>query len=129
MATVSPWIDRSTASDPNKPKFQNQEVLRRRYKWWTFLISSLNLLAIAALVMVCLYLSENWWLSGALIYLPQTPLVIPSVLLLGCSLMWHLRSALLNLTSIGADTGLSLRRSFFDEAHSTKSPTLAAMFD
>ena len=101
MATVSPWIDRSTASEPSKPKFPNQEVLRRRYKWWTFLISSLNLLAITALVVVCLHFSENWWLSGALIYLPQTPLVIPSVCLLGCSLMWHLRSALLNLTSIG----------------------------
>jgi vancomycin resistance protein VanJ len=99
MATVSPWMDRST--DAARPKAQHPEVLRRRYKWWTFLISSLNLLAVAALVVVCLQLSENWWLSGALIYLPQTPLLVPSVCLLGCSLMWHIRSALLNLASIG----------------------------
>lgn len=101
MATVSPWMDRSTTSTPDRPKFQNQEVLRRRYKWWTFLVSAFNLLAVAALVVVCLQFSENWWLSGALIYLPQTPLLIPSVCLLACSLMWHIRSALLNLTSIG----------------------------
>jgi endonuclease/exonuclease/phosphatase family metal-dependent hydrolase len=101
METVSPWIDRSKTSASARPKFQNQEALRRRFKWWTFLISSLNLLAVAGLVVLMLQFSENWWLSGALIYIPQTPLLIPSVCLLACSLIWHMRSALLNLTSIG----------------------------
>jgi vancomycin resistance protein VanJ len=101
MATVSPWVDRSNASAPARPRFQNPKVLRRRYKWWTFTLSSLNLLAVACLVIACLQFSENWWLSGALIYLPQTPFLIPPVCLLGCSLIWHIRSALLNLTSIG----------------------------
>lgn len=101
MATVSPWMDRSAESTTTRPRFQNQEVQRRRYKWWTFLVSSLNLLAVAGLVVVSLQFSENWWLSGALIYLPQTPFLIPSICLLGCSLIWHMRSALLNLTSIG----------------------------
>lgn len=101
MATVSPWMDQSKAAASSRPRFQNQEVLRRRYKWWTFFVSSLNLLAVAVLVVACLQFSENWWLSGALIYLPQTPFLIPSVCLLGCSLIWHIRSALLNLTAIG----------------------------
>lgn len=101
MATVSPWMDNSISSTAARPRFQNQEVLRRRYRWWTFLASSLNLLAVIGLVLLMLQVSENWWLPGALIYLPQTPLLIPSICLLGCSMIWHMRSAILNLTSIG----------------------------
>lgn len=101
MATVSPWMDKSISSTAVRPRFQNQEVLRRRYRWWTFLASSLNLLAVIGLVLLMRRVSENWWLSGALIYVPQTPLLLPSVCLLGCSMMWHLRSAILNMTSVG----------------------------
>lgn len=123
MATVSPWMDRTANPTTVRPRFQNQEVLRRRYRWWTFLVSSLNLLAVTGLILLTMQVSENWWLSGALIYLPQTPMLIPSICLLGCSLIWHMRSAVLNLTSIGLILfclcGMRVSLKPFDDATST----------
>ncbi|MDA1164114.1 MAG: endonuclease/exonuclease/phosphatase family protein [Planctomycetota bacterium] len=101
MATASPWLDNATMTAPRRPQEQNREVLRRRFKWWTFLLSVLNLGVVVGLVFLTTQISENWWLSGALTYVPQTPFLIPSICLLACSLFWHMKSALINLTAIG----------------------------
>lgn len=79
----------------------NQERLRRQFSRWTLCMSVLNLALSAGMVLLLSDISEEWWLSGALIYIPQTPLLIPSICLMFCSLGWHLRSLLLNLASFG----------------------------
>ena len=64
-------------------------------------MSVLNLACAIAMTICLTDISENWWLSGALIYVPQTPLLIPSICLAFCSLAWHFRSLLLNLAAFG----------------------------
>lgn len=65
------------------------------------MVSILNLVGTTLFVAFSLSVSENWWLTSALIYIPQTPFLIPATCLLACSLVWHLNSGILNLTSIG----------------------------
>jgi vancomycin resistance protein VanJ len=101
MATISPWMDNTRTHAPERRRQRNQVVLRRRFKWWTILFSLLNLIAISCVVLLTRNVSEDWWLTGALLYIPQTPFLIPSICLLGCSAIWHMKSGLLNLGSIG----------------------------
>lgn len=101
MSTISPWMDQAVSHQPARAKIQNQEVLRRRFKWWTLVFSLLNLAAVGGQVFLADQLSENWWLSGALLYIPQTPFLIPSICLLACSAIWHFKSGILNLVSMG----------------------------
>jgi len=63
-------------------------------------MSIANVFFSIGIVVLLLDVSENWWLSGAVIYAPQTPFLVPSVCLLACSCIWHLRSAWLNVTSL-----------------------------
>jgi endonuclease/exonuclease/phosphatase family metal-dependent hydrolase len=106
----SPW-----GTTFRKPKAADPELLRKRFVRWTLAVSVLNVLATILLVAVTLSVSEDWWLTGSLIYIPQTPLLIPSTCLLGCSFVWHMKSAILNMTSIGLLTismcgfGLSMK--------------------
>jgi len=97
-AVRDPWTPTSGYRPGQLP---NQERLRRRYSRWTLGMSVLNVTFSVGLVFLLTEISENWWFSGALIYIPQTPLLIPSICLMFCSLAWHLRSMLLNLTSFG----------------------------
>ena len=99
MATISPWMDNTRTHAPERRRQRNQVVLRRRFKWWTILFSLLNLIAISCVVLLTRNVSENWWLTGALLYIPQTPFLIPSICLLGCSAIWHMKSGLLNLAA------------------------------
>lgn len=101
MTTLSPWADNTTTHAPVRRRQPNQEVRRRRFKWWTILFSVLNLLVIGCLVLLTGNVSEDWWLTGVLLYIPQTPFLIPSICLLGCSAIWHMKSGLLNVASIG----------------------------
>lgn len=100
MAIASPWLE-NTESTGARPRTENEEVLRRRFGWWTLLFSLVNLAATIGLVYLEHELSESWWLSGIVLFLPQTPFLVPSICLMGCSLIWHMRSIFLNLISAG----------------------------
>lgn len=112
MNQLAEW---ATTSNSRRKATADPDSLRRRFARWTLAVSVLNVMATILLVAVALGVSENWWLTAALIYVPQTPLLIPSICLLGCSIVWHAKSALLNLTAIGLLTismcgfGLSMK--------------------
>ena len=64
-------------------------------------LSCLNLLALC-LVNYLLYLvSETWWVGTVLTYSPRAPLLIPTLILLLASLIWHRYSLGMNLVSAG----------------------------
>jgi vancomycin resistance protein VanJ len=100
MSVSSPW-SRGTQPMPRTRPPENQERVRRRFARWTIFMSIANVFFSVGIVILLLEASENWWFTGALIYVPQTPFLIPSICLLACSCIWHLRSAWLNVTSMG----------------------------
>ncbi len=55
---------------------------------------------IGFLTALILVVSENWWFSTALTYLPRTPYAIPPAILLLCAIKWHRRAIWWNLASI-----------------------------
>lgn len=101
MSTISPWINQASPSASGRAKVRSQKALGHSIKRWTCLLSLLNLSIVGGLIFLTTQLSENWWLSGALLFIPQTPFLIPSICLLACSVVWHLKSGLLNLTATG----------------------------
>ena len=73
----------------------------RRFARWTLITSVVHLVLSAGLIFLMLDVSENWWLSGTLLFVPQLALLIPAVCLCACSIVFHFRSLALNLTSLG----------------------------
>ena len=63
-------------------------------------VSVVNLLAVVGLLILLFAISERWWFSAALTYLPRTPFVLPAIALLAASLVWHRRSCWLNIVAI-----------------------------
>src|SRR5688572_10697788 len=63
-------------------------------------LSVLNLAGVLLLVALVGIVSEQWWLSLALSYLPRIPWVVPSMLLVLASLLLRRRMVWLNLFSM-----------------------------
>ena len=73
----------------------------RRYAQWTLRATVFNLLLTVVVVILIREVSENWWLTGTLIFVPQLPFLIPSFGLLICSLVFNRRAAPLNTVCLG----------------------------
>jgi len=75
-------------------------------------LSIVNLLLIVLLLVLLYTISERWWFSAALTYLPRSPFVLPSLLLLACSVRCHRRSIWVNVLTallvVGPVMGLKL---------------------
>ncbi len=101
MSEPTLWQDAVRQQPLTTPREENREVLRRRYGRWTFWLTMLNVVVTLGAVTLILDFSDDWWLSGLLVHTPQIPWLVPSLALLACSLVWHLRSGLINLTCFG----------------------------
>lgn len=101
MSEPTLWRDAVRQQPLTTSLVENREVLRRRYARWTFWLSVLNAVVTLGAVTLILDFSDDWWLSGLLVHSPQVPWLVPSLALLACSLVWHLRSGLINLTCFG----------------------------
>lgn len=96
----SPWLTQTPYR--RQPTLREQEEKRaKRSSRWTLWFSVLNLLFTMGLVVSMLEVSENWWLTGTLIFVPQLPLLIPSICLFVASLVFNWRASFLNLASMG----------------------------
>ena len=67
-----------------------------RVLWW---LSLGNLALAVGLFILIKGVSENWWLSNALVYLPRSLHLIPSLILLPCSCFLMRRALLVNLAA------------------------------
>ncbi len=64
--------------------------------WWVRTLSRLNLVAVGFICLLVCFISERWWLSGLLTYLPRQPYAIPSLLLFPVALWCCPRIAWVN---------------------------------
>lgn len=55
--------------------------------WWVRTFAWLNLAAVVSLLVLICGVSERWWLSALLTYLPRQPYAIPALLLLPATLL------------------------------------------
>lgn len=95
----SPWAEQTPfRRQPTQRELEEKQ--RRRFARWTLWVSVLNLLFTMALVIAMLEISEDWWLTGTLIFVPQLPLLIPSICLFVASLVFNVRAAILNFASL-----------------------------
>lgn len=52
-------------------------------------LSGLNLVAVVGAMLLVFVVSERWWVSTAVTYLPRSPWAIPSLVLAVAGLIWH----------------------------------------
>lgn len=60
-------------------------------------VSWLNLLLVAVLLVAVRLLSEKWWVTTTVLYMPKLVFLVPSLVLLGPALLWNRRAVSLNL--------------------------------
>jgi vancomycin resistance protein VanJ len=61
--------------------------------------------AVIAVSILIIEISERWWLSTALTYLPRIPFAVPSLILAACAVRWRPRLTWLNLAAAGLVLG------------------------
>ncbi|MEW4529042.1 endonuclease/exonuclease/phosphatase family protein [Maioricimonas sp. JC845] len=120
---VSPGIDRSAStmtapplsrSQPGSPQATEQTPRMRRRSLLSHIVTALtvvNALGVAALLLLISVVSEEWWLTAVLTYLPRLPWAVPSLLLLVVSLFANRTMAWVNgiaaILVLGPVMGLS----------------------
>ena len=67
---------------------------------WVSRLSWINLSLLMAVSWLLFAISENWWFSSAMTYAPRIPYVVPAIVLLLASCMWHRASIIVNFISI-----------------------------
>ena len=68
-------------------------------------VSIAHLIGVCCVWILIYRVSENWWLSAAMNYLPRLPYVMPAIILLVPSLICHRFSIVLNLLAIALVIG------------------------
>ena len=124
MSVLSPpaYRNPSESTPRNKRKFSRLETVLGRV---VLALSIVNFFAVLALLVLLCIVSERWWLSLALSYLPRLPYLFPSVMLGIAALLLRRRIAWLNLFSallvlgpiMGFRTPLS---TFFEQGSGTR---------
>ena len=67
---------------------------------WVVGLSCLNLAALCVVSYLLYGISETWWVGTVLTYAPRLPYLVPTVLLLLASLIWHRESFGINFVSL-----------------------------
>lgn len=67
---------------------------------WVSRLSWMNLGLMMAISWLLFAISENWWFSSAMTYAPRIPYLVPAIVLLLASGLWHRSSIIVNLISI-----------------------------
>ena len=70
---------------------------RRRAPRWVTGLTAANAVLVAALLVLLCAVSEDWWVSAALGYLPRAPWLAPSLLLIVASLLFRRSLVLVNI--------------------------------
>ena len=70
---------------------------RRRAARWVAGLTALNCVLVATLFVLLCVVSEDWWVSAALGYLPRCPWLAPSLLLIIAALLFRRSLALVNV--------------------------------
>lgn len=60
-------------------------------------LSGINLVLIFSVILLVFVVSERWWVSAAITYLPRSPWAIPALVLAVAGLIWHRPSLWANL--------------------------------
>ncbi|MBI1345260.1 hypothetical protein GC163_03135 [bacterium] len=68
-------------------------------------LSGLNLAAVCTVMVLIFVVSERWWFSAALTYLPRAPWALPAVLLSVAGIIWHRPSLWANVVALGMVAG------------------------
>ncbi len=66
---------------------------------WVIGLSIVNLLVLSVVSYLLYVVSETWWVGTVLTYAPRTPYLVPTLMLLVASLLWHRPSIGMNLVS------------------------------
>ncbi len=73
---------------------------RVRIARWVKWLSWTNLAVICGVFLLLQLVSEGWWLSTVFVYLPRSPWLIPTLILLPVSLYWTWKVAFVNLAAL-----------------------------
>ncbi len=79
-----------------KTEVKRPATRRRAWQWWLIGLSVLNALAVLALFVLVCFVSEKWWVSAAISFVPRLPFAVPSVVLLVMTLLKMPRWSILN---------------------------------
>ncbi len=90
MAVTSP----ASASQPHQKTIG---AVPRRIPRLIWALSGLNLTAVVGALLLVFVVSEHWWVSTALTYLPRSPWAVPSLVLAVAGLIWHRPTLWINL--------------------------------
>jgi endonuclease/exonuclease/phosphatase family metal-dependent hydrolase len=69
----------------------------RRIARVVWALSGINLTIVIGVMLSVFVISERWWISAAIMYLPRAPWAIPSLVLAVAGLIWHRPSLWLNV--------------------------------
>jgi endonuclease/exonuclease/phosphatase family metal-dependent hydrolase len=87
------------AARPTAPRAQYRKPLSLA-AWLVIGLTWLYLLAMAGLWYTLFVTSEDWWVGSILTYLPRAIFLLPGLVLLVASLLWHPTSAPANVLSL-----------------------------
>jgi endonuclease/exonuclease/phosphatase (EEP) superfamily protein YafD len=68
---------------------------------WVIGLSCLNLVFLSAVNYVLYFVSERWWIGTVLTFSPRIVFLLPALVLLLASLLWHRTSLVVNLIAAG----------------------------
>ncbi len=84
--------------DPQSPP--GRVLDRTRIVRWVTGLSWGYLAAICSVFLLLQLVSEGWWLSTVLVYLPRSPWLLPALILLPVSLYWNWKVSFVNLATL-----------------------------
>ncbi|QDU38389.1 Endonuclease/Exonuclease/phosphatase family protein [Maioricimonas rarisocia] len=93
---TAPPVSRSQPGSPQLLDHSRQTRRRSVFSRIVTVFTVLNALGVAALLLLISVVSEEWWLTAVLTYLPRAPWVLPSLLLLVVSLFANRTMAWVN---------------------------------
>ncbi|MDP1795929.1 MAG: endonuclease/exonuclease/phosphatase family protein [Planctomycetaceae bacterium] len=91
-------------------------------------LSGINLAVVIGTLLLVFVVSEHWWVSTAITYLPRSPWAIPSLVLAVAGLIWHRPSLWINLIAFLMVLGplMEFRAPGFTGSFVTTTPTQTA---
>lgn len=63
-------------------------------------LSGINVALMLGVVALLQLVSEDWWLSTVIVYLPRSPWLLPSLILLPLSIRWAWKASILNVMAL-----------------------------
>lgn len=90
-------MDSVSSTHPPAPADTATPVGPTRIARLVWALSGINLTIVVAVILLLFVVSERWWVSTAILYLPRAPWAIPSIVLAIAGLIWHRPTLWINL--------------------------------